>query len=160
MDFQKLKIEKNFNIFHANVNGLEPKFETLHTFLNGAKSAMDVIAITETSENKDHSFIKNVEMEGYKLFSTPTNSAKGGTALYAKENFDVFERTELKTQNSLLESTWIEIKNKNSKNIVCGCIYRHPKKLKSDLNEFNKYIDSTLKKLVDEKKRDIHLWRF
>ena len=51
-DFQNLKIEKNFNIFHANVNGLESKFDTLHTFLNGAKSAMDVIAITETSENK------------------------------------------------------------------------------------------------------------
>ena len=151
-DFQKLKIEKNFNIFHANVNGLESKFENLHTFLNGAKSAMDVIAITETSENKDHSFIKNVDIEGYKLFSTSTGSAKGGTALYVKENIDAFERIELKTQNSFLKSTWVEIKNKNSKNIVCGCIYRHPKKLKSDLNEFNKYIDSTLRKLVDEKK--------
>ena len=27
-DFQKLKIEKNFNIFHANVNGLETKYGT------------------------------------------------------------------------------------------------------------------------------------
>ena len=153
-DFQNLKIEKNFNIFHANVNGLESKFDNLQTFLSGAKSAMDVIAITETSESKDHSFIKNVSMEseGYKLYSTPTGSAKGGTALYVKSEYDVFERKELNAQNNLFESNWIEIKNKNSKNIVCGCIYRHPRHLNSDINEFNKYIDSTLKKLVSEKK--------
>ena len=71
-DFQKLKIEKNFNIFHANANGLESKFHTLHTFLNGAVSAMDVIAITETSENKDHSFIKNISMDGFKLYHSPS----------------------------------------------------------------------------------------
>ena len=50
-EFQKLKIQKNFNIFHANVNGLESKFDNLHTFLAGAVSAMDVVAITETSEH-------------------------------------------------------------------------------------------------------------
>merc|ERR1712002_371505 len=50
-DFQKLKIQKNFNIFHANVNGLETKHEILETFLGGAISAVDVVAISETSEN-------------------------------------------------------------------------------------------------------------
>ena len=64
-EFQKLKMEKNFNIFHSNVNRLETKYNDLHTFLNGARTAMDVIAITETSESKDHSFLKNVNMEGY-----------------------------------------------------------------------------------------------
>ena len=56
-DFQKLKIEKNLNIFHANVNGLETKFDTLETFLGGAASSVDIVAITETSEHIDHSFI-------------------------------------------------------------------------------------------------------
>ena len=151
-DFQKLKIEKNFNIFHSNANGLESKFHTLHTFLNGAVSAMDVIAITETSENKDHSFIKNISMDGYKLYHTPSNSLKGGTAMYVNEDFDCFERLDISAQSNLYESTWVEIKNKNSKNIVCGCVYRHPNYQKDDLTVFNKYMDSTLKKLVDEKK--------
>ena len=31
-EVQNLKIEKDFNIFHANVNGLESKFENLHSF--------------------------------------------------------------------------------------------------------------------------------
>ena len=44
-EVQNLKIEKDLNIFHSNVNGLESKYDTLHTFLNGARTAMDVIAI-------------------------------------------------------------------------------------------------------------------
>ena len=151
-DFQKLKIQKNFNIFHANVNGLESKFDNLHTFLAGSVSTMDVVAITETSEHKDHSFITNTSMEGYKPYHTPTNTLKGGTAMFINKDFDSFERTELKAQTDLYESVWAEIKNKNSKNIVCGCIYRHPNNLKSDYSEFNKYLDSTLSKLVKEKK--------
>ena len=81
-EFQKLKIEKNFNIFHSNVNGLESKFGTLHTFLAGAASQVDVIAITETSEHIDHGFLSNIDMDGYKLYNTATNSSKGGTVLY------------------------------------------------------------------------------
>ena len=152
-DFQKLKIQKNFNIFHANVNGLESKFDTLETFLGGATSAMDVIAISETSENADHSFIKNVEIDGYKPpFHTETDSAKGGTALYINKDFDAFERTDIKAKTNLYESVWAEIKNKNSKTIVCGCIYRYPSKLKPDVKEFNKYLDATLDKLIAENK--------
>ena len=68
-------------------------------------------------------------MEGFKLFHTPSSSAKGGTALYVNSDFDVIERTDLKSNTDLYQSVWIEIKNKNSKNIICGCIYRHPRKL-------------------------------
>ena len=73
--FQNLKIQKNFNIFHANVNGLDSKFDNLHTFLAGSKSAMDVIVITETSEHLNNSFIRNVSLDGYKPpFHTPMNT--------------------------------------------------------------------------------------
>ena len=72
--------------------------------------------------------------------------------MYVNENFDILPRTDLEAQTDLYQSTWVEIKNKNSKNIVCGCIYRHPRRLKDDLDAFNKYIDTTLKKLVCEKK--------
>ena len=114
---------------------------------------MDVVAITETSENKDHSFISNISMDGYKQpYHTPTNTTKGGTTMFVNNDFDSYERTELKAQTDLYESVWVEIKNKNSKNIVCGCIYRHPSYLKSDINDFNKYLDSTLNKLVQENK--------
>ena len=75
-DFQQLKIEKNFNIFHSNVNGIESKIDCLQMFLGGSKSVMDVLAISETSEHSEQSFITNVNMDGYRLFSTPSLSKK------------------------------------------------------------------------------------
>ena len=148
-NFQKLKIEKDFNLFHSNVNGLESKYGTLHAFLNDAKSAMDVIAITETSENNDHGFFKNVSMEGYEPFQTPTFTRKGGTLMYVNSNFNSTERIDLKAQTNDFESVWVEIVNKSSKNIVCGCIYRHPR---YDASSFMDYMDSTLSKLSQENK--------
>ena len=71
MKIYKLEIQyllnmlSDFNIFDSNVNGLESKFENLHSFLNGAKTAMDIVAISETSENDNHSFLQNIKMEGY-----------------------------------------------------------------------------------------------
>ena len=148
-DFQKLKVEKNFNIFHSNVNGLETKLDTLHTFLTESHSAMDAIAITETSEHHTQSFITNVELDGYKLFSTPSNSAKGGAALYINNSYKAFERIDLNVQNNDFESIWSEIRNDKNKNIVIGCIYRHPRK---NLESFFDYMDSLLAKLAKENK--------
>ena len=148
-EVQNLRIEKDFNIFHSNVNGLESKFENLHCFLNGSKSAMDIIALTETSENNEHSFLKNVKIEGYDLHKTPTLSSKGGVAIYVNSGFKAHERTDLTIQTKDYESIWIEIKNNKSKNIVCGCIYRHPRYYQAD---FWDYLDSTLHKLTKEGK--------
>ena len=148
-DFQNLNIGDNFNIFHSNLNGLESKFTSLHNLLSGAKSSMDVIALTETSESNDNSFISNVDINGYKLYNTPTLTSKGGVAIYVNGNFNVVERTELKAKNDEFESVWIEITNANSKNVICGCVYRHPR---NDLSYFLHYIDSTLSKLSRENK--------
>ena len=57
----------------------------------------------------------------------------------------MYERNDLKIQIDCFESIWIEIKNKNNKNILCGCLYRHPK---NDLSEFINYLETTLKKMV------------
>ena len=149
-EVQNLKVEKDFNIFHSNVDGLESKFENLHSFINGSKSAMDIIALTETSENDANSFLKNVKIEGYHdPFSTPTLSRKGGVALYVNSEFKVLERTDLNVQTKDYESIWIEIKNEKSKNIVCGCVYRHPRYF---LTDFMDYMDSTLHKITKEGK--------
>ena len=82
-------------------------------------------------------------------FYTSSLSSKGGTAIYVNESYDVFKRNDLQIQIDCLESTWIEIKNKNNKNILVGSLYRHPK---YDLSEFINYLESTLKKIVTENK--------
>ena len=110
---------------------------------------MDIIGITETSEQNDTSFISNVSLPGYTLFHTPTNTRNGGTALYVKSIYNPFERFDLKTQVDMFEGVWIEISNKNSKNVLCGCIYRHPN---YDLTDFFVYMENVLKKAANEDK--------
>ena len=85
-------------------------------------------------------------MDGYKLFHTPTNSSKGGCCIYINEQFDSFERIELNAQNDQFQSTWAEIKNKKSKNIIIGSMYRSPNK-QHDVTEFLIHLDSILKKV-------------
>ena len=85
-------------------------------------SKMDILAITETSQRNDDNFIINTDIEEYVNFSTPSNLSKGGTALYINDKFDSFERTDIKIQNDSYESTWVEITNKLSRNIVVASI--------------------------------------
>ena len=45
-----------------------------------------------------------------------------------------------------LEPVFIEICNKHKKNIIVGCIYRHPS---MDLNEFNEEFFNPLMEIID-----------
>ena len=148
-EYQNLKIKKSFNIFHSNTNSLESKFGNLHQFVSSTPSKFEVLAITETSQRAGENFKSNIEIDGFDFFKTPSNSDKGGTALYFNSNFKAFERIDLKIQHDDFESTWGEIKNNKSKNIICGCIYRHPR---YNLKEFINYLEKCLNKLAKEKK--------
>ena len=88
-------------------------------------------------------------MDGYETYYTPSNSNKGGTAYFINEKFNIIERKDLVTQNDDFELVWVEIKNKLSKNIVIGCIYRHPRQ---NFKDFMQYLEICLITLMKEKK--------
>ena len=111
-EFQKLKNDNNFKIFHNNVNGLESKFELLHNFFANSFLDLDIIAITETSnQDPNNEFKSNIKLAGYDDYSTSTLTSKGGTTIYAKKTLDNDERKDLKVRNDHYESVWIELKN-------------------------------------------------
>ena len=83
--------------------------------MSGTAAVPDIIAITETSEHNDNSFTSNVSLNEFTLFSTPTNSKKGGTALYVNSSYQPYERFDLKLKSNTFECVWTEITNKNSK---------------------------------------------
>ena len=80
------------------------------------------------------------------------NTNIGGTIIYTKNIFDVTERLDLNICHNLYESNWVEIKNINSKNIICGCIYRHPNDNNMSYEIFLSYLESCLSKLSNENK--------
>ena len=58
---------------------------------------------------------------------TPTEAEKGDTLLYISQDLKYKNRSDLNiSQAKELESTFLEIENKNSKNTIVGCIYKHP----------------------------------
>ena len=96
--------------------------------------------------------ITNIDLEGYVNFSTATNTNKGGTIIYTKNIYDFTESIDLNICHDLYKSIWIEIKNKKSKNIICGSIYRHPNDNIMAYDKFLGYLELCLSKLSNENK--------
>ena len=89
-------------------------------------------------------------MEGYRLpFYTGSKTSRGGVAIYTKNDLSVFERDDLKVMDVNFEAVWIEIEVEKGKNIICGCVYRHPS---SDITEFINYISKCLTTILKENK--------
>ena len=99
----------------------------------------------------------NIDIPNYKIEHCTTESTCEGTLLYIKNNIKYKLRNDLKIYKSQeLESIFIEIVNENSKNIIIGCIYRHPSM--KDKNEFNnQYFNVLTDKLSSEENKGIIL---
>ena len=152
IDYHKLQRKKTFDIFHNNINGLENKFDNIYEFLMKNNSSCDVIAISETSEKIDNKFLNNVDISGYEMFSNPSHTSRGGVALYINSTLKFAERVDLKSSSRHFESVWTEIKNCNSKNILCASIYRHPHNDAISLSSFFEYFEQTLLRIIPENK--------
>jgi len=100
-EYQKLRNKKQFNLFHSNTNSLEAKFENLHEFISSTFNKFDILAITETSQKSNQNFKLNIKIQGYDFYSTPSNTNKGGSALYVDSNYNSFERVGLNIQHGL-----------------------------------------------------------
>ena len=132
-----------YNIIHSNLNGLENKFDDYHTFINNTKTNIDVLWISETAQKENCPFNLIINIEGYKQpFTLGSKTARGGVAIYVKNEYNVIERNDLNLVDNSFEAIWVEIRNEKAKNIVCGCIYKHPKSNTDDFN--NIYLNALL----------------
>ena len=92
----------------------------------------------------------NISIEDYKIpFTTGSKFSKGGVAIYAKDNLNTTEHDDLIEINDSFEAIWIEINMVKTKNIICGCIYRHPN---TDISIYENYISKCLRLINREKK--------
>ena len=74
---------KYLYIFHSNVDGYECHSDGLQEVLSKSSINFDVVCLSETSQQSDHVYLKNVNYENYHYpFSTTTKSRKGGVDVY------------------------------------------------------------------------------
>ena len=147
---------KHFSIYHTNIECLSSKLDKLQLAITNSGFMFDVIALTETwNDKKRLNLVDTCCMEGYsKFLFTPGNSLKGGCGFYVSNSIKVIERKEYdishQDDKNEYEAKWIELVGKNGRNIILGVAYRHPKKM-SD-NSFTVYLGETLDKIRKKNK--------
>ena len=123
-------LNNNFSIFHTNICSLQGNFDNLENLLNDLNHGFDVISLTETwnPENKHHLF----SADKYHPFKGTTGTTgRSGAGLYIHKNLNPIPRPDLdfkyfEKENEEFESTWVEINNEHSPNIIIAAVYRHP----------------------------------
>ena len=141
-------------VFYTQIS-INKYHDDLNTVLSLLKPDIHVIGISKHKIHRDDTNnITNINLEWYHPFVfDPTDTIHGGTGFYIKDSLVFKRRDDLKFNSSgFHESTFIEIILPNKKNVIVGCIYRHPNS-KMPVNCFiNNYIEPLLDKLATENK--------
>ena len=153
-NFNSNKVDKSssFGLFHVNIASLNKHFDDFHELLNRLKFNFDVIGISEHKINKDNLPSNNISLPGYDEFIfQPTGTTHGGTGFYMKSGLDYIIRDDLKINvPSIIEAMFVEIILPDRKNLIVGCIYRHPSESVHDF--ITKYLEPNLIKINKERK--------
>ena len=142
-----------------NISSLCRNFDDLHTLLSEINLKFDIIGITETRLKKNSIRNINIHLKGYTIEHTPTEANCGGALLYINNTFNYTVRNDLRIyQKKETESIFIEIINTKGKNIIVGCIYRHPSLNPTEFVDI--HIQELLQKMSKEGKTIVLLGDF
>ena len=155
-DIESFNIQKfdnnKFSLLHLNIGSLGAHKDELESILSMLSFKFDAIGISETKIKKDVIPNFDINIRGYTPFSTPTLASKGGVLLYIADKHDCKPRKDLEKivyKDHVLESSFAEIVVPTKKNIILGCIYRHPS---MDVKDFNEgYLSPLMEKLPTSK---------
>ena len=143
----------SFSLFHLNIVSLSKNKDELETLLKMLDSPFDIIGLTETKIIKGSSPTFSLKLNGYEHYETPTESTHGGALIYVSDRLNHEERKDLNSilyKPKSLESVFVEIKNPGKKNVIVGCIYKHPW---LEIDTFNDdFLEPFLEKISSENK--------
>ena len=123
----ELSTKKQNLYMHLNISSLSYHHLELYNLISDMKIKPKIIGISESRLQKSKQHITNISLPNYVYEHTPTESSKGGTLLYLNKNLKYKLRKDLNIYHKgMFESTFDEFINKNEKNMVAGCIYKHP----------------------------------
>ena len=155
--FNQIKTDhsSSLGIIHTNLASINKNIDDLSIVLSLLKFDFHVVGISEHKIHKNHiNAISNISLEGYYPFQfDPTETSHGGTGFFINKSLDFILRDDLKfNAPGDFESTFIELIFPQKRNMVIGCIYRHPTSI-LPISYFNKnYIEPLLDKISSENK--------
>ena len=144
----------SFGLIHTNLASINMHFEDLQLILSQLKFDFHVIGITEHKIHKDNTPTTQIKLDGYNDFHYDyTETSHGGTGFFVKETITFNPRNDLSfNSKGNYESTFIELIFEKRKNMIVGCIYRHPTSTITIKQFTDECIEPLLAKITSEKK--------
>ena len=154
-DITKLRINENdLSVIHLNISYLPLQIDELNCFLSFLRVKFDIISISEYRIRKSNTLITNIEIPGYNIEQTPSESKAGGCLLYISDKIPYKSRNDLKLYcPKQLESVFIEIVLFNEPSQIIGTIYKYPSMNASSFN--NDHIKNMLNAIHHENKNTL-----
>ena len=95
-DISKLRINENdLSVIHLNISSLPLHINELKLFLSFFKMKFDIISISESRITKGNTLTTNIDIPGYNIEHTPTESKAGGCLLYISDKIPYKLRNDL-----------------------------------------------------------------
>ena len=158
--FNKIRFDKKskFGLFHVNIASLNAHVDDLRTVLSRLNFDFDVIGISEHKIRKNTTPSNNIDIPGYDEFKfEPTETTHGGAGFYMKNGLNYNIRYDLNLNSpSQHEAMFVELILPDRKNLVVGCIYRHPSSNISVTDFTEKHLEPILYKVNKEK--NVYSW--
>ena len=114
------------SILHTNIRSLSRHCDELAHLCIDARKYFDIIGVSEIWSSDQNEILTNVNITGYKLYLTSSITQNGGVGLYVKTTLNSRVRNDLNFKCNGFETIWVEVDNKNNKNFLFCCTYRHP----------------------------------
>ena len=131
------------SFFHNNVSSLKGNLENFQThLLDELNFHFSVIGVTETKIKNVNSIDFNPEIPGYTFEYVLTPLSAGGVGMYidSELRYTVLE----KSSNKAFQALWVEIRQTNVANIICGVLYHQH----NSPEQFLRYFEETAENLV------------
>ena len=136
---------------HINIRSLKANLGSFETCLANLNFEFTVIGVSETWLRDDNCDLYN--LDGYHFTEVHrTCRSGGGVGIYVKNSIPFLNRRDLKVEDAISESVFIEIDKQifnGSKNITIGVIYRPPG---GNLQNFIDSVNTVLNGLRNENK--------
>ena len=86
-ELNKIKVkQEDLSVLHLNISSLSAHIDDLKNFLSELSIKFDIICISESRLSQKNPQTTNINLTGYSIEQTPTESSAGGVLLYISQS--------------------------------------------------------------------------
>lgn len=138
--------EESLSVLNLNAQCLHAKIDSIRVYLDNLSQNgcnFDFLCIQETWLSQDDD-ISQVRIAGYHLLHRGKSASQhGGTAVYIKDKY-VAKIVHSTPKNFNWEGLFVEVKVSENQNCLLGCIYRPPRNLSTEVENFISNFSQTI----------------